>query len=277
MIIAVDGPTASGKGTIAKALAQRFGLKRLDTGALYRAVGLAVLDAGRDPGDEASAVAAARALDLGAIDEDRIRSSQAGLAASKVAQMSAVRAVLRQTQRAFAADPVGAVLDGRDIGTVICPDADVKLRDRLAGSARRGAWRSCAGVARRSALWSRAQIAGATGAIRAEGFTARASGGCAFVGYDGDGRGGCCCGGGGDRGGGAGMKLTKAGWYYVVRPCLVYGFLDLTGIEAPTSETGHLCRSHITAPAYVTLVEYIPFITLPVLGALVAIFSRKKR
>jgi CMP/dCMP kinase len=127
MIIAVDGPTASGKGTIAKALAQHFGLKRLDTGALYRAVGLAVLDGGGDPGDEAAAVAAAKALDLGAIDEDRIRSSQAGLAASKVAQMSAVRAVLREMQRAFAADPQGAVLDGRDIGTVICPDADVKL------------------------------------------------------------------------------------------------------------------------------------------------------
>ncbi len=127
MIIAVDGPTASGKGTIAKALAQHFGLKRLDTGALYRAVGLAVLDAGGDPGDEAAAVAAARALDLGAIDEDRIRSSHAGLAASLVAQMPGVRAVLRQAQRAFAADPQGAVLDGRDIGTVICPDADVKL------------------------------------------------------------------------------------------------------------------------------------------------------
>ena len=127
MIIAVDGPTASGKGTIAKALAQHFGLKRLDTGALYRAVGLAVVDAGGDPGGEAQAVAAAQALDLGAIDEDRIRSSQAGLAASKVAQMPGVRAVLRETQRAFAADPAGAVLDGRDIGTVICPDADVKL------------------------------------------------------------------------------------------------------------------------------------------------------
>lgn len=127
MIIAVDGPTASGKGTIAKALAQHFGLKRLDTGALYRAVGLAVLDAGGDPGDEAAAVEAARALNLDAIDEDRIRSSQAGLAASKVAQMPGVRAVLRETQRVFAADPQGAVLDGRDIGTVICPDADVKL------------------------------------------------------------------------------------------------------------------------------------------------------
>lgn len=127
MIIAVDGPTASGKGTVAAGLARHFGLKRLDTGALYRAVGLAVLDSGGDPGDETAAVAAARALNLAAIDEARIRSSAVGLAASKVAAMSAVRAVLRETQRAFAADPAGAVLDGRDIGTVICPDAEVKL------------------------------------------------------------------------------------------------------------------------------------------------------
>lgn len=127
MIIAVDGPTASGKGTIAARLAKHYGLKRLDTGSLYRAVGLAVLDAGGDPADEAAAVAAAEALDLAAIDEHRIRSSAAGLAASKVAVIPAVRAVLRRAQRAFAADPAGAVLDGRDIGTVICPDADVKL------------------------------------------------------------------------------------------------------------------------------------------------------
>jgi cytidylate kinase len=127
MIIAIDGPTASGKGTVAAGVAKRFGLKRLDTGALYRAVGLAVLDAGGDPADEAAAVAAARALDLGAIDESRIRSSAAGLAASKVAAISAVRAVLLEAQRAFAADPAGAVLDGRDIATVICPDAEVKL------------------------------------------------------------------------------------------------------------------------------------------------------
>lgn len=100
MIIAVDGPTASGKGTVAAGLAKHFGLKRLDTGALYRAVGLAVLDSGGDPGNEAAAVAAARALDLAAIDEQRIRSSVVGLAASKVAAMSAV---LRETQRAFAA------------------------------------------------------------------------------------------------------------------------------------------------------------------------------
>lgn len=127
MIIAVDGPTASGKGTIAAGLAKHYGLKRLDTGSLYRAVGLAVLDAGGDPGDEQAAVAAAEALDLGAIDEYRIRSSSAGLAASQVAALPAVREVLRKAQRAFAADPAGAVLDGRDIGTVICPDAEVKL------------------------------------------------------------------------------------------------------------------------------------------------------
>ncbi|MBY0563616.1 MAG: (d)CMP kinase [Hyphomonadaceae bacterium] len=127
MIIAVDGPTASGKGTVAAGLAKLYGLKRLDTGALYRAVGLAVLDTGGDPGDEAAAVAAARALDLAAIDETRIRSSAAGVAASQVAALSVVRAALVDAQRAFAADPAGAVLDGRDIGTVICPDATVKL------------------------------------------------------------------------------------------------------------------------------------------------------
>jgi cytidylate kinase len=127
MIIAIDGPTASGKGTVAAGVAKRYGLKRLDTGALYRAVGLAVLDAGGDPADEAAAVNAAKALDLAAIDEHRIRSSAVGLAASSVASISAVRTVLRLAQRSFAADPAGAVLDGRDIATVICPDADVKL------------------------------------------------------------------------------------------------------------------------------------------------------
>lgn len=127
MIIAIDGPTASGKGTVAAGVAKHFGLKRLDTGSLYRAVGLAVVDAGGDPRDEKAAIAAAEALDLGAIDEHRIRSSAAGLAASHVANIPAVRVVLRKAQRLFANDPNGAVLDGRDIGTVICPDADVKL------------------------------------------------------------------------------------------------------------------------------------------------------
>ncbi len=127
MIIAIDGPTASGKGTVAAGVARHYGLKRLDTGALYRAVGLAVLDAGGDPGNVDTAVRAAERLDLNAIDEHRIRSSTVGLAASKVAAMPAVRAVLLKAQHDFAADPAGAVLDGRDIGTVICPDADVKL------------------------------------------------------------------------------------------------------------------------------------------------------
>lgn len=127
MIIAIDGPTASGKGTVAAGVARHFGLKRLDTGALYRAVGLAVLDAGGDPSDARAAVEAAEALDLASIDEHRIRSSAVGLAASKVASISAVRAALLRAQRNFAADPAGAVLDGRDIATVICPDADVKL------------------------------------------------------------------------------------------------------------------------------------------------------
>jgi cytidylate kinase len=127
MIIAVDGPTASGKGTVAKHLAARYGLKLLDTGTLYRAVGVAVLDAGGNPSDEAAALVAAQKLDLATIDQDRIRSSAAGAAASKVAAQPAVRAALLKAQRDFAADPAGAVLDGRDIGTIICPDADVKL------------------------------------------------------------------------------------------------------------------------------------------------------
>ncbi len=127
MIIAIDGPTASGKGTIAKRVADHYALKRLDTGALYRAVALAVLDAGADPTDPAAALAAARALDPAAIDKTRIRSGAVGTAASLVAAMPAVRAELLALQRRFAADPAGAVLDGRDIATVICPEADVKL------------------------------------------------------------------------------------------------------------------------------------------------------
>jgi CMP/dCMP kinase len=127
MIIAVDGPTASGKGTVAAGVAAHYGLARLDTGALYRAVGLALLDAGRAPDDAAAAEAVAKALDLSAIDETRIRSSAAGAAASKVAAMPGVRAALLAAQRAFARQPGGAVLDGRDIATVICPEADVKL------------------------------------------------------------------------------------------------------------------------------------------------------
>jgi CMP/dCMP kinase len=127
MIIAVDGPTASGKGTIAQGLARHYGLARLDTGSLYRAVGLALLDAGEDPADRDAAIVAARVLDVTKIDESRIRSSAVGLAAAHVAANPGVRAVLRQTQRVFAEQPGGAVIDGRDIGTVIAPDAKVKL------------------------------------------------------------------------------------------------------------------------------------------------------
>jgi cytidylate kinase len=127
MLIAVDGPTASGKGTLAKRIAAHYGLALLDTGALYRAVGLALLDAGADPNDESEAEAAAKALDLAKVSDDRLRSSAAGTAASMVASMPKVRAALIQLQRDFAAQPGGAVLDGRDIGTVICPNADVKL------------------------------------------------------------------------------------------------------------------------------------------------------
>ncbi|MBR9826784.1 MAG: (d)CMP kinase [Alphaproteobacteria bacterium] len=127
MIIAVDGPLASGKGTIARALAKQFDLPYLDTGSLYRATAVAVLDAGSDPLDEDSAAAAARSIDPTAIDEVRIRTSEAGATASKVAALPKVRKALFDLQRAFAEQDGGAILDGRDIGTVICPDADVKI------------------------------------------------------------------------------------------------------------------------------------------------------
>ncbi len=127
LLIAIDGPTASGKGTLAKRIAEIFGLKLLDTGLLYRAVGLALLDAGADPSNAVAAQAAAQALDLSRLDDPRLRSGPAGAAASIVAAHPAVRQALLAAQRAFAAEPAGAVLDGRDIGTVICPDATVKL------------------------------------------------------------------------------------------------------------------------------------------------------
>ncbi|MFZ4603560.1 MAG: (d)CMP kinase [Caulobacterales bacterium] len=127
MIIAVDGPTASGKGTLARRIGARYGLAVLDTGAIYRGVALAVLDVGADPADAAAAEAAAAALDLSAIDDARIRSDAVGQAASIVAALPGVRAILLDAQRAFARRPGGAVLDGRDIATVVCPDANVKL------------------------------------------------------------------------------------------------------------------------------------------------------
>lgn len=127
MILAIDGTTASGKGTLARLLAAHYGLARLDTGALYRGVALAVLDASEDPADPIAAARAAESLDLAAIDEERIRSGAVGAAASQVAAIPGVRAALLVAQRRFSQAPEGAVLDGRDIGTVICPDADVKL------------------------------------------------------------------------------------------------------------------------------------------------------
>jgi cytidylate kinase len=126
MIIAVDGPAASGKGTIARALAQHFGLPHLDTGLLYRAVGLNLLRWGGDPDSE---FAALRACDFSQTDfgDPELKSEAAGGLASRISAYPSVRAALVDRQRDFAEQPGGAVLDGRDIGTVIAPDADAKL------------------------------------------------------------------------------------------------------------------------------------------------------
>jgi len=126
MIIAVDGPTASGKGTIARALAAQFGLPHLDTGLLYRAVGRQVALAGRDPDSEADSLAACAFPDA-LLDDPELRSEATGGLASRVSVHPAVRRALFQRQRAFATQPGGAVLDGRDIGTLIAPEADAKL------------------------------------------------------------------------------------------------------------------------------------------------------
>jgi cytidylate kinase len=127
MIIAIDGPAASGKGTIAKQLAEAYGLHHLDTGLLYRAVAKSVLDAGDRPDNAAGATAAARGLDLSKFDHVSLKSQAVGEAASVVSAIPAVREALIAYQREFAVRPPGAVLDGRDIGTVIAPGADVKL------------------------------------------------------------------------------------------------------------------------------------------------------
>ena len=126
MIIAVDGPAASGKGTIAKALAAHYGLPHLDTGLLYRAVGMAVLRGGGDPSDEGDAFHAC-GFDEALLSDPGLKSEAAGRAASIVSAHPSVRAALLERQRDFAQQPGGAVLDGRDIGTVIAPDADAKL------------------------------------------------------------------------------------------------------------------------------------------------------
>lgn len=149
MIIAIDGLAASGKGTLAKLLARHFDYAHLDTGLLYRAVGVAVLQAGGDPADPDAAIAAARALDpqamLGLDENPALRSHAAGDAASKVAAIPGVRTALLDFQRQFCANPPfgkqGAVLDGRDIGTVVAPEAKVKIfvtADPAIRAARRG-------------------------------------------------------------------------------------------------------------------------------------------
>ncbi|MCC0017114.1 MAG: (d)CMP kinase [Rhodobiaceae bacterium] len=136
MIIAVDGPAAAGKGTLTRALAEHYGLPRLDTGILYRAVAAALLADGADPSDAQAAEAAASTLDLSRFADAELRTSGVGEAASVVAAQPRMREALLLFQRAFAARPPGAVLDGRDIGTVVCPDADVKLFVTASAAAR---------------------------------------------------------------------------------------------------------------------------------------------
>ncbi len=130
-VIAIDGPAASGKGTLARHLADRFGFAHLDTGTLYRATALGVLDSKEDPADFAAAEAAARRLDRQALADPRLRGEAIAAAASVVAANPAVRRALLAFQRGFATHPPaparGAVLDGRDIGSIVCPEAEVKL------------------------------------------------------------------------------------------------------------------------------------------------------
>jgi CMP/dCMP kinase len=127
MIIAIDGPAASGKGTLGKHLARHYGYRHLDTGVVYRAVAFALLQAGADLRDEVLAVSAAHALDPETFGDPMLKSQKVGDAASVVSAIPSVREALVNFQRTFAEGPPGAVLDGRDIGTVICPHADVKI------------------------------------------------------------------------------------------------------------------------------------------------------
>ena len=152
MIVTVDGPAAAGKGTLARALAARLGYVHLDTGSLYRAVAKAVLDAGVDPGSDPDlAVRIARNLALPLPEAGALRDERVSAAASVVAALVPVRNALLEVQRRFARTPPGAVLDGRDAGTVVCPEADLKLfvtasaeeraRRRYAELRERGEWR----------------------------------------------------------------------------------------------------------------------------------------
>ena len=127
LVIAIDGPAASGKGTLARRLAGHYRLRHLDTGLTYRAVAAVLLVSGSDLADETAARAAAAALDLSALDRESLSAHGIGEAASRIAVLPALRRQLVEMQRAFAAAPPGAVLDGRDIGTVVCPDATAKL------------------------------------------------------------------------------------------------------------------------------------------------------
>lgn len=127
LLIAIDGPAASGKGTLARRLADYYHLPHLDTGLSYRAVGWRLMQAGLPLDDAEHAIAAARRVDLADLDRHALSAHAVGDAASRVAVISEVRRILVEKQRAFARQPGGAVLDGRDIGTVVCPDADVKL------------------------------------------------------------------------------------------------------------------------------------------------------
>jgi cytidylate kinase len=127
MIIAIDGPAASGKGTLGKRLAAHYGLRHLDTGLIYRAVAKALLDAGHSPANRARAVAAAEAIDPSRFDEPALKRQAVGEAASLVSVIPEVRKAVLAFQRDFGRTPPGAVLDGRDIGTVVFPDADVKI------------------------------------------------------------------------------------------------------------------------------------------------------
>ena len=138
MIIAIDGPAASGKGTVSKKLAAHYRLRHLDTGLLYRAVAKALLDAGHAPNDEARAIAAAKAIDPVHFDEMALKRYEVGEAASVVSAIPGVRAALFNFQQEFAVAPPGAVLDGRDIGTVICPNAEVKIFVTAAPEVRAG-------------------------------------------------------------------------------------------------------------------------------------------
>ena len=127
LIIAIDGPAASGKGTLARKLAAHYGIPHLDTGLTYRAVGHALMQVGLPLDREELAEEAARNIDLGRLDREILSAHEIGEAASQVAVMPGVRKALVEAQRQFAASGKGAVLDGRDIGTVVCPDATIKL------------------------------------------------------------------------------------------------------------------------------------------------------